>query len=194
MDTIKVSSAWLSNQVSEIVSSYDYNMNMRTLSYTCSNDTNLSLFDDKGMALKTQIQIGNGIEKYDQKVVFQAKKEGDYTVKFKIADAFSTYSTVETKIYAFTNWAPVAVINSCTLTGSTLSIDMSGSYDTDKKYGSTVKSYQVLIDGEVYMEFISPKINIILSQTQLININNSLYVAVRDNDGVLSPKIKAIIK
>lgn len=192
-DTIKVSPATFTNQVSEIVTCYDYNMNMRILSFTSSDSTNILLFDDKNTAITT-IPIGNNVEKLNQKVVFQAKKEGDYTINFKIADAWTTYSSVSYKIHAFTNLLPVAVLDACTLIGSTLTIDMSSSYDADKKYGGAVKSYLVYIDGEETMEFISPKMSIILSENQIMNIATTLMVAVRDNDSELSPKIKPTIQ
>jgi len=192
-DTIKVSPVAFTNRVSEIVSCYDYNMNMRTLSYTSSDTTNVLLFDDKNTTIKT-IAIGNNVETLNQKVIFQAEKEGDYKIDFKVADAWTTYSSVSYKIHAFTNLLPVAVIYSCTLSGSTLSIDMSSSYDADKKYGGAVKSYLVYIDGEEIMEFISSKVSIILSENQIVNIANTLTVAVRDNDNELSPKIKATIQ
>jgi len=192
-DTIKVSPAAFTNQASEIVTCYDYNMNMRTLSFTSSDSTNILLFDDKNTAITT-IPIGNNVEKLNQKVVFQAEKAGDYTINFKIADSWTTFSSVSYKIHAFTNLLPVAVLDACTLIGSTLTIDMSSSYDADKKYGGAVKSYLVYIDGEETMEFISPKMNIILSETQLMNIATTLMVAVRDNDSELSPKIKPTIQ
>lgn len=190
-DTIKVSAVALTDQASEVVSTYDYNMNMRTLSYTCSGDsTSLLFWDENNTKLSPNILIGNAVEKFNQKVIFQAKKAGDYKVQFKIADAFATSSSVECTIHAFTNWLPVAAAKSCTLSGSSLSIDMSSSYDADSKYGGAVKSYLIYINGEMYMEFTSPTINIILSKSQLANIANNLTIAVRDNDGAISPIIK----
>jgi len=194
-DTIKVSAVALTDQASEIISTYDYNMNMRTLSYTCSGDTTSLIFwDDKATKLSPNILIGNAVEKFNQKVIFQAKKAGDYKVQFKIADAFSTAATVECNIHAFTNLLPVASTKTCTLSGSSLSIDMSSSYDADSKYGGKVKSYLIYINGEMYMEFDSPMINIILSKAQLANIANNLTIAVRDNDGAISPIIKPTIQ
>lgn len=194
-DTIKVSSVALTDQASEIVSTYDFNMNMRTLSYTCSGDsTSLLFWDENNSKLSQNIQIGNAVEKFNQKVIFQAKKAGDYKVQFKIADAFLTSATVECNIHAFVNWLPVASVKTCTLDGSSLSIDMSSSYDADSKYGGAVKSYLIYINGEMYMEFDSPIINIILSKAQLANIDKNLSIAVRDNDGEISPIIKPNLK
>ena len=87
-DTIKVSAAAFTNKVSEVVTCYDFNMNMRKLSYTSSDATNMLLFDDKSTALTT-IPIGNNVETLNQKVVFQAQKEGDYTIDFNVVDAFA---------------------------------------------------------------------------------------------------------
>ena len=192
-DTIKVSPVAFTDKVNQIVTCTDYNMNMRTLSYKCSNDTNIILFDDKNVALPNQIQIGNNIEKLNQQIIFKAIKEGDYTIKFDVKDAFSLTKPVEYSIHAFNNLLPVAVVKSCTLVGSLLSIDMSTSYDTDEKYGGEISSYIIYIDGERTLEFDSPQVNVILSQGQISNINSNLHVAVRDNDKELSQKIKPTV-
>jgi len=71
-DTIKVSPAAFTNQVSEIVTCYDYNMNMRTLTLTSSDQANIQIFDDKEAAL-SKTQIGNNVETLNQKVVFKAQ-------------------------------------------------------------------------------------------------------------------------
>lgn len=192
-DTIKVSPAAFTNQVSEIVTCYDYNMNMRTLTLTSSDQANIQIFDDKEAAL-SKTQIGNNVETLNQKVVFKAQKEGDYSVKFDVNDAFATSATTELKIHAFINLLPVAVIKSCSLSASTLSLDFTGSYDADAKWGGALKSYLVYLDGEAIIEVISPKVNIILSETQLPHIATTLNVAVRDNDSALSPKVKPTIQ
>jgi hypothetical protein len=166
---------------------------MRTLSYTSSNDTSVLLYDDKSAKLLKSITIGDDVEYYNQKVVFQALYAGDYVVKFNVADAFSTTGSLNYKIHAFYNWAPVAAVKSCSLSGSTLSIDMSSSYDADAKYGGAVSYYLVYITGEQTMQFNSSDINVLLSPQQISSISNGFSVAVIDNDGAISSKVNVKI-
>jgi len=193
VDTIKISTVAYTNKASEIITCYDFNMNMRTLSYTSSDATNIFLFDDKSTALTT-VQIGNDVETLNQKVFFQAKKEGDYVITFNLHDAFTTSASLAYKVHAFSNLLPLAVVDSCTLTGNKLHLNLTSSYDTDARWGGAIKSYLIYIDGESPIEVISPKINIILSEAQLPHIATTLNVAVRDNDSALSPKVKPTIK
>lgn len=193
-DTVKISSVAFTKELSAIVSCYDYNMNMRILSYDCENGADILLLDAKNSTLTSKIQIGNNIEKFDQKITFRPQKEGDFVINFKVMDAFTTKDTVQYKIHAFTNLVPIAAATSCALSGNTLAIDLSSSYDMDKKYGGAVTGYLVYIDGEKVMDFNSPKMNVILSPSQLSNLSSKLTIAVRDNDGQLSTIVKPTIK
>jgi len=192
-DTVKISAVATSKEVSAIVSCADYNMNMRSLSYSCDNGADILLFDAKNSSLSNQIQIGNNIENFDQKITFRPQKDGDYVINFDVKDAFTAISTVKYKIHAFTNLIPVAAATSCTLSGNTLTIDLSSSFDLDKKFGGAVTGYLVYIDGEKVMDFNSPKMNVILSPAQLSNLASKLTIAVRDNDGQLSTIVKPIL-
>ena len=193
-DTVKISSVATSKEASAIISCSDYNMNMRSLSYSCNNGADILLFDTKNSTLSNQIKIGNNIENFDQKITFRPQKEGDYEINFDIKDAFTAISSVKYKIHAFTNLMPVAAATSCTLSGNTLTIDLSSSFDMDKKYGGEVTGYLVYINGEKVMDFNSPKMNVILSPAQLSNLASKLTIAVRDNDGQLSTIVKPTIK
>jgi len=193
-DTVKISAVATSKEVSAVVRCSDYNMNMRSLSYSCENGADILLFDAKNSSLSSQIQIGNNIENFDQTITFRPQKDGDYVINFDVKDAFTAISSVKYKIHAFTNLMPVAAATSCTLYGNTLTIDLSSSFDMDKKFGGAVTGYLVYIDGEKVMDFNSPKMNVILSPAQLSNLASKLTIAVRDNDGQLSTVVKPILK
>ena len=195
-DTIKVSPVTFTNKSSEVINCYDYNMNMDVLSYDCSDTTNVHVLDDKGSRFPLSYRIGSYVEKFSQKIYFNAITEGDFTVKFSLKDTFKKSSDLTVKIHAFYNWLPVAIIKTASLSGITLTLNCNGSYDTDAKYGGAIKSYLVYIDGEKTMEFFTPSITILLSSQTATNINSkvsAIYVACRDNDGQIGNKIKVSI-
>lgn len=192
-DTVKISAVATSKEVSAIVSCSDYNMNMRSLSYSCDNGADILLFD-ANIALNNQVQIGNNIENFEKKITFRPQKDGDYVINFKVKDAFTTRDSVQYKVHAFTNMIPVVATTSCVLSGNTLSLDLSASYDVDKKFGGAVTGYLVYIGDEKVMDFSSPKMNVILSPAQLSNLASKLTIAVRDNDGQLSTIVKPTLK
>jgi hypothetical protein len=192
-DTLKVSPNSYKSSSELTVSASDYNMNMRTLKVVSSNDK-LKLYDDNSSLISSNLEIGNNVETFGKKIIFSASAAGDYSVEFTVKDAFGQSYSKTANIHAFYNLLPVAVVKSCTLSGTTLSIDLTGSYDQDAKYGGEVSSYIVYLAGEPALEFTSSSFDVFVSKSNISNVQSNLYVAVRDNDGEISSKTKVTIK
>jgi len=132
-------------------------------------------------------------------VDFLANKLGEYRLSFTISDTYSETESYYMNIVCFDNLPPVAVLKA-TISGNTLQLDGSESFDRDAIYGGGIRQYLFTISNEsssksdVISQTDSTHSQTVSAGTYLIHLKVKDGETTDPKEGVWSDEVSVHIK
>lgn len=153
VDTIKTSAVSSQRNYTMSVTATDENMNMNMLFVSSpTGSVEIDGVAANSLALEAAKERGEFIHN----VEFAPNNDGLHTITARVTDDFGNSSSLEKKVYSFTNMRPKVVIQHVTqrvnVFGADHFFDFSTSFDRDTQWGGAIDSMFVLAKSLPYIE------------------------------------------
>lgn len=174
-------SASAGQYVTELSDSVKRDFNTYILDYILKDeeDLSVSIVSNVSSDAITTINGNHAQIKFDQNVI------GKHTISFISKDTYSKEGKATATIEVFVNLPPVAdfeVIKKAVFDPLEYTIDASGSFDRDYKYGGGLKSFEFIINNSYKTTIANNNLNYIFPSEG----NYTISVRALDTDGVWS--------
>jgi hypothetical protein len=138
--------------------------------YNIQDEENLSL-------LPSDTTVGVNFQFGRNSFHIHGDTEGFFNVQLFTFDSFNVRSAVPFSLRVFRNLKPICVLNSSSLGEKTVEVDLSSSYDKDKRFGGSIVMYEFDFNGYIF-ESTSSKVRHVFAT----NGQKRIRARVKDNN------------